>query len=756
MALLLYRLGRFSFRHKWWVIGGWIAVFVLVAGLVTGLNPKWSTDFDLPGTDGGKAMSVMKNDFPAFNKEQEQANTSILVAADDGLQAHTQTIDALAAKAKTLKDVDNADQIVNPLTMTGTPAQAEFLGGKNDQGQFTVGKIQVRQSIKMQDLKKTDADQFKDLLKEFRVGGLQVEGTGSLMQVQDQGSGAESLGFGIAFIVMIIAFGALVAAFIPLITAAVGVGLSMQLVLLLAGVFNMNQSAQFIILMLGIAVSIDYALFIVSRYRSELNVDPDREAAAGRAVGTAGTAVCFAGLTVIIAVAALAVIGIPFVTQMGAGAGLSVLIAVLGALTLIPALLGAFGRFAFSPRIPFLRHGDEPDDQPSNGLRFVRILTTKARYPIAFGALALLVIIAIPMGGMKLGFPSTTDSEYAATNLLAKGFGEGVNGPLIVTLDKNSDPSANLKQAATETVAYINTLPNVVKTAPIVPIGNGQVPADLASPGTTAAIIQITPEQSASSTATHDLMVSVRDHASTAQAAGVSLHVGGQTAITSDMSQKLDSALIPYLVLVIGLAFIIMMIVFRSILVPLTATLGFVFSVCATFGATVAIFQNGDWGIIAHPIPVVSFLPIFVIGVVFGLAIDYQVFLVTRMREEYVHGMTAMQAVVTGYKHGARVVASAAVIMISVFLSFMLVPDTISRMMGFTLAAAVFFDAFIIRMIVIPSVIAIMGDAAWWLPKWLDKIIPNVDIEGEAIRKIPLPSQQQDPGPTAHYVPADR
>lgn len=753
MALLLYRLGRFSFRHKWWVIAAWVAALVLVGGLVGGLNPKWSKDFDLPGTDGGKAMSVMKNDFPAFNTEQEQANTSILVADPNGLQSHSQTIDALVAKARTLKDVTEVNTIVNPLTKANTPEAAAFLGGKNAAGQYTVGKIQVHQAINMQDLKKPEGDQFKDLLKEFRGNGLQVEGTGSLMQVQDQGGSAELLGFGIAFIVMIIAFGALVAAFIPLITAAVGVGLSMQLVLLLAGVFNMNQSAQFIIMMLGIAVSIDYALFIVSRYRSELNVDPDREAAAGRAVGTAGTAVCFAGLTVIIAVAALAVIGIPFVTQMGAGAGLSVLIAVLGALTLIPALLGAFGRFAFSPRIPFIRHGDEPDDQPSNGLRFVRILTTKARIPIAIGALVILALIAIPMAGMKLGFPSTTDAEYNATQLLAKGFGEGVNGPLIVTLDKKADSSANLKQVADETVAYIHTLPNVVNTAPIQPMGNGQNPADLTSPGTTAAVIQITPEKAANSTATHDLMVSVRDHASVAKAAGVNLHVGGQTAITSDMSSKLDSALIPYLVLVIGLAFIIMMVVFRSILVPLTATLGFVFSIVATFGATVAIFQNGDWGLIEHPIPVVSFLPIFVIGVVFGLAIDYQVFLVTRMREEYVHGMTPIQAVVTGYKHGARVVASAAVIMISVFLSFMLVPDTISRMMGFTLAAAVFFDAFIIRMIVIPAVIAMMGERAWWLPKWLDKIIPNVDIEGEAIRRIPLPSQQQqDPDQGAYQT----
>jgi putative drug exporter of the RND superfamily len=739
--MFLYRLGRFSFRHKWWAIVSWLLMAVLVITLVNTLNPKFSKDFELPGTDSDKAMSLMKKNFSAINEEQTEASTSVLVAADDGLEAHTDTINGLVAELKTLPDLTAPATIVNPVTAadeiiaeTNNPNAASSILSADG----TVGLIQVKQNIKVEDLTSDDTKQFEDILAEFRVGGLQVEGTGSLMQVFEQGGAAEMLGFLIAFIVMIVAFGAIVAAFIPIITGILGVVITIMLVTLGAGVFSINESATGIITMLGIAVSIDYALFIVSRYRSELNLGGTREAAVGRAVGTAGSAVVFAGLTVMIAVAALSVVGIPFISQMGLAAALAVLIAVLGAITLIPALLGAFGRFAFSPRIPKVRHGDEPESQATNGLRFAKFVT-KYPWPVAAVSLLALIVVALPMTKLELGLSTTTDAEAPATALLQRGFGEGINGPLLVVL--NDTDGGDVAPAAEQTIEHIKTLPNVANPDQMTWIGNG--PNQSADPatgqtGATSALIFVTPQQSPSGPQTHDLMEQIRDYSSTPEAEGVTLNVGGQTAIMSDISAKLSSALIPYLVLVVGLAFIILMIVFRSVLVPLTATIGFLFSVCATFGATVAIFQLGHLGLITHTQPIISFLPIFMIGVVFGLAMDYQVFLVTRMREEYVHGLPAKEAVIIGYKHGARVVASAAIIMIAVFASFMLAPDTSSKMMGFALAAAVFFDAFIVRMVIVPAVITIMGDKAWWIPAWLDKILPNVDMEGTAIREIPI------------------
>ncbi|GAA1481994.1 MMPL family transporter [Gordonia sinesedis] len=739
MAIWLYRLGRFTFRHKWWVIAAWLIALVAVGALTSALQPKFSTNFELPGTDSDRAMSVMKADFPAMNERQMQASSRVVLAADDGLAAHDAQINGLVDKLRTLpKVIDPTTTVLNPVTVAQeNPAAAPTV--LRDNGK--VGLIVVNQAINLEDLTAKDMQQFQDILAEFRGNGLQVEGTGALMQVFQQGGAAELLGFAVAFIVMIVAFGALVAAFIPIVTGIVGVGLTMLLVTLSAKVFDIQQSATSIITMLGIAVSIDYALFIVSRYRSELNLGGSKEAAAGRAVGTAGSAVVFAGLTVVIAVAALAVVGIPFITQMGIAAAFAVVIAVLGAVTLIPALLGAFGRFAFKPRIPGLRHGDEPDSQPSNGLRVARFIT---RYPlpVAVIGLVLLAVAALPMTKLQLGLESTTDSEYAATQLLKRGFGEGVNGPLLVVV--SDADGGDVAPAAEAVIGKVKTLPDVANADQLTWIGNGPNPA-APQQGATAALITVTPESSPSSERTHDLMEQIRDYGST-RPDGAAVNVGGQTAIMSDISSKLSSALLPFLILVVGLAFIILMIVFRSILVPLTATVGFLFSVCATFGATVWIFQQGNLGLIEHTKPIISFLPIFLIGVVFGLAMDYQVFLVTRMREEYVHGVSAKDSVIIGYQHGARVVASAAVIMISVFSAFMLAPDTIAKMMGFALAAAVFFDAFVIRMVVVPAVITLMGDTAWKLPRWLDRLLPNVDIEGTAIREIPIePTGSADP-----------
>ena len=736
MASLLFRVGRFCYRHRWSVIAAWVLALVVMASLVGVLKPTFAKDFSLPGTDSGTATSQVEKYFPEVQKQQMQASTSVLVAASDGLAAHTAEIDELVADLRGLPEVTNAQTIVNPVVAAqADPAVARQVLGDNGR----VGLIQVRQGIEVTDLKVADKEKLTSILSENRGGGLDVQATGSLMQAQEPPGKAEAIGFAVAFVVMIVAFGALVASFIPLITGLVGVGLTIMLVTLGAEFLSINQTATAIVTMLGIAVSIDYALFIVSRYRTELHKGGDPADAVGRAVGTAGSAVVFAGLTVAIAVVALTVIGIPLITQMGSGAAIAVGVAVLGALTLIPALLGAVKRFAFTPRIPWIKHAEPADGVDTMGVRFGRMVV-KRPLPFVVVGLAVLAIAAIPATKMELGLSLSNDDEAPAQALLAKGFGQGINGPLLAVV--HSTDGKPIAQIAEQTVDHIKGLSDVANPETLRSIPN--------QAGDTA-LITVTPTSAPAAEATHTLMENIRDFTPTVEQSGAELHVGGQTAITSDLSAKLNSALIPYLIVVVGLAFLVMIGVFRSLWVPLIATVGFLFSVAATFGLTVAIFQEGWLGLVSNPREILSFLPIFGIGVVFGLAMDYQVFLVTRMREEFVHGLSTKEAIIAGYRHGSRVVTSAAIIMISVFAAFMLAPDTTSKMIGFTLAAAVLFDAFVIRMMVVPALIALLGDRAWSLPKWLDRFVIDFDIEGTKVvdRGVPAPDENRAAQPAA-------
>ncbi len=738
MSSVLFRLGRFSFLHKWWVLGTWALVVAIVGGLVYALSPQFDKSFDLPGTDAGIAMEQMQEKFPHLAEQQTKARTVVVVAADDGLAAHSEQIDKLAAELRGLKKVTQGETIVNPVTVAAADPAA---GAQVLSADGTIGLITVAQDIDMMEVESDDKAQLTKVLEQNRTGGLDVEATGTLMQAQEE-SAAEAIGFGVAFLVMIVAFGALIAAFIPLISGIVAVGLTMALLMLSAEFMSVNQAATGIVMMLGIAVSIDYALFIVSRYRTERNRGGDPADAAGRAVGTAGTAVVFAGLMVVVAVAALMVIGIPIITQMGLGAAVAIVAAVLSSLTLIPAILGAFGRFAFTPRIPWIKHAEADESYESLGVKFGKAVVARPLPFIAVG-LAILVAAAIPAKGMQLGMDMTSDEEVAAQEIIAKGFGEGVNGQLLVVL--TADEESDVGPAATAAVDEIKTLPGVAVPESLGWMGNG-TGEPLMKTGADAALIMVTPLSSPASPETHDLVEAIRALSPAITASGgITMNVGGETATLSDLSAKLDDALIGYIAVVVGLAFLIMIVVFRSIWVPLIGTLGFVFSLMAAFGVTTAVFTDGWLGLIENPKPMISILPIFLVGVVFGLAMDYQVFLVTRMREEFMHGMSPKDTIVAGYRHGARVVTSAAVIMISVFVAFMLSPETMVVMMGFALAVAVFFDAFIIRMIVVPAVISLLGARAWRLPSWLNKVIPNVDVEGSAVRNRGISASAEEP-----------
>ncbi|WP_055596645.1 MMPL family transporter, partial [Streptomyces hirsutus] len=538
-------------------------------------------------------------------------------------------------------------------------------------------------------------------------------------------------------------FGSLVAAGLPLLTALIGVGIGVAGITALASTLELGSTTSILATMIGLAVGIDYALFIVSRYRAELAEGREREDAAGRAVGTAGSAVVFAGLTVVIALVGLSVVNIPMLTKMGIAAAVTVAIAVLIALTMVPALLGYAGRRVRAAGEKGKRRGREAREdeekgnetakekaqRPNMGTRWARFVVRRPVAVLLLGVVGLGAA-AIPASSLELGLPDdgsqpTSTTQRRAYDLLSEGFGPGFNGPLVVVVDaKNSDdPDAVFRQTGDD----IKALDDVVSVSPAAPNKAGDT-----------ATITVVPDSKPSSVATEDLVHDIRDAGTGVKAdTGADVLVTGATAMNIDVSQKLNDALVPYLTLVVGLAFLLLIVVFRSILVPLKAALGFLLSVMAALGAVVAVFQ---WGWLSGLMgveetgPVMSMMPIFMVGVVFGLAMDYEVFLVTRMREAYVHGEKPDEAVVTGFRHGARVVSAAAVIMMAVFAGFIGSSESMVKMIGFGLAIAVFFDAFVVRMAIVPAVLALLGKKAWWLPKWLDRALPNVDVEGEGLR----------------------
>ncbi|MFD1810792.1 MMPL family transporter [Rhodococcus gannanensis] len=777
MATYLYRIGKFAYRRKGTVLSLWLALLVLMGVGAATLSGPTNDSFSIPGTPAQKAQDLMAERFPTGGKdpfssisaryvfaapEGETLDTPENQAAMDATLAEIRGIDLVEPAAKVdpataASPEEGAGALVNPVVADGqmtqmAAAQAEETGKPVDQATAdaaalsplspdkTVGYVEVPFTGDFTNVDAELVDQIEAAAQPARDAGLTVEISGSAAQLQEAPGGtAELMGMAVAAIVLVLTFGSLVAAGLPLLSAIIGVGIGSLGITVATGFTELGSMTPTLAVMIGLAVAIDYSLFIVSRFRHEVSVTGNREEAAGRAVGTAGSAVVFAGLTVIIALVALRVVGIKFLSDMGMAAGFAVLIAVLVALTFLPAFLGLLGKKAFAGRIPFVKAPDPEaeDAKPGPASRYAGWVARKPLIPLVAG-IVILGLFAAPAAGLKLALPSEASGDPAtssrqAYDLVSDAFGPGRNAPLIVVVDaQNATVPA---QEAFGTVVRSISEQDDVANAQIV----GMNPA-----GDTAQIL-VTPGSGPTDEKTVDLMQSIRDsETGLNEEIGVSFGVTGQTALETDISDRLLSALIPYLVIVVGLAFILLMLVFRSILVPLTAALGFLLSVAATFGATVAIFQEGWGGLIANPQPLVSFMPIFLIGVVFGLAMDYQVFLVTRMREEYVHGATAKKAMTIGFSHGARVVGAAALIMISVFGAFMLEDNAFIKSIGFALAAAVFFDAFIVRMVIIPALMSLLGDKAWWLPKWLDKILPNVDVEGEKLRQELTPAGKVD------------
>lgn len=719
MATFLYKLGRLAFRRRRYVALIWVALLALAGFGAATASTATSSSFSIPGTEAQKAFDLLEQRFPAASADGATARIVFKAPEGEKMTDPANKADVREITGELKSGSDQIASVVDPYTGDAV--------SKNGSTAY----VSVTYKVNSMELTDATREALEDAGESAQKTGMTVEIGGDALQVMPETGATEIVGIALAAVVLVITFGSLIAAGLPLLTALIGVGIGVSSITALANVLDLGSTTSTLAMMIGLAVGIDYALFIVSRYRAELAEGREREEAAGRAVGTAGSAVVFAGLTVVIALVGLAVVNIPMLSKMGFAAAGTVAIAVLIALTLVPAMLGFVGKRIVGRKARKAAEAENrPEAKPNMGTRWARFVLRKPVWVLLVGVIGLGTI-AVPAASLEMGLPDdgsqpTSTTQRRAYDLLSDGFGPGFNGPLMVVVDtaNSSDGKAAAKQVTDE----ISGLKGVVAVSPATFNKAGD-----------AAMITVVPKDRPSSVETENVVHAIRDAGTGIKSdTGAEVLVTGATAMNIDFSEKMNDALLPYLALVVGLAFLLLMVVFRSVLVPLKAALGFLLSVVAALGAVVAVFQWGWLGSlfgVEQTGPIMSMMPIFMVGVVFGLAMDYEVFLVTRMREAYVHGESPGQAVVTGFKHGARVVTAAAVIMIAVFSGFIGSSESMIKMIGFSLAIAVFFDAFVVRMAIVPAVLALLGKRAWWLPRWLDRALPNVDVEGEGLRK---------------------
>ncbi len=734
MSRVLHAIARWCFGHRWLVVAVWL--LVLVAGAVGAKASGGTLDntFTIPGSQSQQALNQVQRDFPAAAGTSAQ----LVFRATDGTTLASPANSA--AITRTLAAAARAPQVVAVVS----PQTSHLITPDGKTGIATV-EYQVPTS----GVRPASVTVLTDVSAAANSPTLTVSAGGQALSAKAASTEtSEITGLVIALVVLMVTLGSLLAAGMPLITAISGVAAAILGLRGLAAVASISNTAVTLAIMIGLAVGIDYALFIITRHRAQLAAGLDAAESAAMAVGTAGTAVVFAGCTVIIAMAALSVVGIPFLTVMGLAAAGTVLLAVLIAITLVPAAFGVAGaRLRPRPGSRAARVAERTaraadahaaadpagGPRPTFGARWLAGVVKRPVLALA-GSVVVLLALAVPALSLSLALP---DNGYAAQgstqrtafDTVSADFGPGFNGPLLVLANLGHPSSAAAAtRSAGAVAAELKSFPGVAAVA-----------APKLDAAGNAAMIQVVPTTAPSASATASLVTGIRGQAGAIErATGASVAVTGTTAINVDVSAKLSAALVPFAAIVVGLSLLLLMVVFRSFLVPVKAAAGFLFSIAASFGATVAVFQ---WGWLANLLgvpatgPIVSFLPIIVIAVLFGLAMDYEVFLATRIREDYVHGGDPRRAIVTGGGASARVVTAAAVIMTSIFASFVLPDDPVIKPIAFALAIGVACDALLVRMTAVPAVLALAGRGAWYVPKWLDRVLPNLDVEGASLRE---------------------
>ena len=739
MSSFLYGLGRSSYRHRLRVVLAWLAVLVVLGAASAAVSKGFDENFSLPGTESQTALDSLKRTFPQAGGTTAQ----VVVVPRDGESVRSAAAkEAINASAKRFDQLPQVESVSGPFD--------EYAKGQVAEDD-SAAIITVTFSVPLVDIAPATLDELQRQGAELQADlpGSQVSVGGDAYGGSTPGvSPSEGVGVLVALIVLWLTLGSLRAAGMPLLTALLGVGLTIALIFGATGFATVSSTTPLLALMLGLAVGIDYALFITSRHRDQLGEGMEPEESVARAVATAGSAVVFAGMTVMIALIGLSVAGIPFLSIMGVAAAVGVAIAVLIALTLLPALLGFFGarlrpkqrsapKDTRAPTAP--TRAARPPRAPRVGLarRWVRLVT---RVPVLTVVLVLVALgaMAYPAKDLRIALPSNATAAPGTPvrvtyDLVAEHFGQGYNGPLIVTatIVGSDDPLGVMDGMADQ----LRALPGVAS----VPLATPNEDAD-------TGIIQVIPTGAPDSEETKQLVRDLRAlEPHFEQQYGVATAVTGFTAVGIDISDRLGAALVPFGILVVGLSLVLLTMVFRSVAVPVKATVGFLLSVGAAFGATAMVFEYGWLGSIFNvdqTAPVISFLPILLMGILFGLAMDYEVFLVSRMREEYVHAVAragapsraiARSAVENGFVASSRVVVAAAVIMLSVFGAFVPEGDGPIKTIGFGLAVGVFIDAFVVRMTLVPAVLTLLGTRAWWLPRWIDRRLPSFDVEGEGL-----------------------
>ncbi|RFA11276.1 hypothetical protein B7R54_13485 [Subtercola boreus] len=753
MAVLLYRIGAFAARRHFLVIGVWLLIVVAAISGAIAFPGKGSPAVEIPGTQSQTAIDLLGSRFPAANG----GSSKVIFVAPEGqsIRSFESQISGVAAKMKTLPNQAN---VTDPFDTSGAPAVAAAAAAQIAPDN-SMAYISISYTVPATDLTDADTEALEAMGDSITDDGLTVAYAGVKAPEAAADDSQEAGGMVIALIILAITIGSLLAAGMPLITALFGVAISTTSITIIADFVTISSSAPILAQMLGLAVGIDYSLFIVARHRSQLAAGTPARESVAIATSTAGSAVIFAGITVIIALIGLSVVNIPFLSVMGLGAAFGVLLAVAAAVTLLPAILGLLNTTLVpkpgsrTERRERELQNPRHDTKPTLGRRWVRLVTRRPLIAVIVVPLALLAL-AFPALHLALtvpdaGYDAPGSQSRVAYELLDKGYGPGFNGPLLVTADIGSVEAQNLQGALDALGKQFTGIPDVDTVSPVIP-----------NSALDMAIVSLTPSSAPDSEATKQLVQTLRDDAPAFEAAnGFTYMVTGQTAVAIDISQQLGDALPIFALVVVGLCLVLLTMVFRSLAVPISATLGFLLSVAASLGVVTLVFNDGVFAEVfgvQKVGPVISFMPILVMAVLFGLAMDYHVFLVSRMREEFSRTGEARASVLDGFSAAARVVTAAALIMFSVFASFVPGSGAAVQPLAFALAAGVLIDAFLVRMTLIPAIMAMLGTRAWYLPAWLGRHLPNVDIEGEKVHEL-IAARDWRPGDAeapAHGAPA--
>jgi RND superfamily putative drug exporter len=720
------RFATWTTGHRKTVIIGWILTLVVAGMLAGSVGAAFTEDFSLPASDSKSALDLLEEKFPAQSGEAAQ----VVFKADDGVESPgvERKMEAVFSK---LAEFPHVSEVASPYE------KGDGTAAISDNGQIAYATVQF--DVINDEIDKDKTEEMITIAQGASGEGLQVELGGQPIQEATEEEGEDSsfmVGLAAAIVVLLLTFGSVVAMGLPIATALLALGVGISVITLGTHVFPTANFAPFLALMIGLGVGIDYALFILTRFRSGLDEGMEPRDATIKAVNTAGRAVLFAGITVIISLMGMFLLGLSFLYGVAMAAAVAVLFTMIAALTLLPALLTIVGRRVDRLRLPGFRR-KRPEAEGTWWYRWSRKIQ---RRPMLSALLSggLLILLCVPVLSLRLGTndagndpPGKTTRE--AYDLLAEGFGPGFNGPLVIA---SALPEKGDDSGVVQLRTALEADQGIAETTPIV-----------LNPAKNTAVFQAYPTTSPQSEKTTELLDRIRDEVipPIETKTGTQIHVGGINAIFEDFGNAIAKKLPLFIGVVVLLSALLLMMVFRSIWVPLKAMVMNLLSIGAAFGLVVAVFQWG-WGAsligVEDSGPIISFFPIFLFAIIFGLSMDYEVFLMSRIHEEWEHRKDATEAVTRGLALTGRVITAAAAIMVTVFASFMLGEDRIIKLFGLGLASAVFIDAVIIRSVLVPAVMQLLGKRAWWFPGWLDRLLPRLHVE----------PAEGDPSPTGEFA----